>query len=111
MNNIIMQKITIRIGNGINSNIKKEVNVPVIPTCKTCSKRKSACAKNNMVCEQYSLLNEKKKKLGALERILKADSSSIAIHKLTSFYCVDKVQATECYNKWRYDYVRSEKEW
>ena len=111
MNNIIQYKTTIRIGNGINSNIKKEVNVPVIPTCKTCSKRKSPCAKNNMVCEQYSLLNEKKKKLGALERILKADSSSIAIHKLKSFYCIDKVQATECYNKWRYDYVRSDKEW
>ena len=111
MNNIIMQKTTIRIGNGINSNIKKEVNVPVIPTCKTCNKRKSACAKNNKVCEKYSLLNEKKKKLGALERILKADSSSIAIHKLKSFYCIDKVQATECYNKWRYDYVRSVKEW
>ena len=111
MTNIIQYKTTIRIGNGIKSSIKKEVNVPVIPTCKTCNERKSACAKNNMVCEQYSLLNEKKKKLGALERILKADSSSIAIHKLTSFYCVDKVQATECYNKWRYDYVRSEKEW
>ena len=111
MNNIIMQKTTIRIGNGINSNIKKEVNVPVIPTCKTCSKRRSECAKNNIVCEKYSLLNEKKKKLGALERILKADSSSIAIHKLKSFYHIDKVQATECYNKWRYDYVRSVKEW
>ena len=111
MNNIIMQKTTIRIGDGVKSSIKKEVNVPVIPTCKTCSKRRSACAKNNIVCEKYSLLNEKKKKLGALERILKADSSSIAIHKLKSFYCIDKVQATECYNKWRYDYVRSVKEW
>ena len=111
MDNIIMQKTTIRIGNGIKSSIKKEVNVPVIPTCKTCSKRRSECAKNNIVCEQYSLLNEKKKKLGALERILKADSSSFAIHKLKSFYHIDKVQATECYNKWRYDYVRSEKEW
>ena len=57
MNNIIMQKITIRIGNRIKSNIKKEVNVPVIPTCKTCSKRMSACAKNNIACENYSLLN------------------------------------------------------
>ena len=111
MNNIIMQKITICIGDGINSNIKKEVNVPVIPTCKTCSKRRLKCAKNNIVCEKYSLLNEKKKKLGALERILKADSASIAIHKLKSFYHIDKVQAIECYNKWRYDYVRSVKEW
>ena len=111
MNNIIQYKTTIRIGNRINSNIKKEVNVPVIPTCKTCSKRRSACAKNNIVCEKYSLLNEKKKKLGALERILKADSSSNAINKLKSFYHIDKVQAIECYNKWRYDYVRSEKEW
>ena len=40
MNNIIMQKTTIRIGDGINSTIKKEVNVPVIPTCKTCNKLK-----------------------------------------------------------------------
>ena len=111
MNKIIMQKTTICIGDGINSTIKKEVNVPIIPTCKTCNKRKSSCAKNNIVCEKYSLLNEKKKKLGALERILKADSSSIAIHKLKSFYCIDKVQAIECYNKWRYDYVRSDKEW
>lgn len=111
MNNIIMQKTTIRIGNGINSNIKKEVNVPVIPTCKTCSKRRSACAVNNIVCEKYSLLNEKKKKLGALQATLKADTSSNAIHKLKSFYCIDKVQAIECYNKWRYDYVRSAKEW
>ena len=111
MNKIIMQKTTICIGDGINSTIKKEVNETVIQKCKTCSKRRSACAKNNIVCEQYSLLNEKKKKLGALERILKADSSSIAIHKLKSFYCIDKVQAIECYNKWRYDYVRSAKEW
>ena len=111
MNNIIQYKTTIRIGNGINSSTKKEVNVPVIPRCKTCSNRRSACAQNNIVCEKYSLLNEKKKKLGALERILKADSSSNAIHKLKSFYHIDKVQAIECYNKWRYDYVRSEKEW
>ena len=48
MNNIIMQKTTIRIGDGINSTIKKEVNVPIIPTCKTCSKRRSKCAKNNI---------------------------------------------------------------
>ena len=40
MNNIIMQKTTIRIGDGINSTIKKDVNVPVIPTCKTCNKLK-----------------------------------------------------------------------
>lgn len=111
MNNIIQYKITINIGDGINSNIKKEVNVPVIPTCKTCNKRKSSCAKNNIVCEKYSLLNEKKKELGALQRTLKANTPSNAIHKLKSFYHIDKVQATECYNKWRYDYVRSEKEW
>ena len=111
MNNIIMQKTTIRIGDGINSIIKKEVNVPVIPTCKTCSKRRSKCAKNNIVCEKYSLLNEKKKKLGALQTTLKANTPSNAIHKLKSFYHIDKGQATECYNKWRHDYVRSEKEW
>ena len=111
MNNIIQYKTTIRIGNRIKSNIKKEVNVPVIPTCKTCSKRRSACAKNNIVCENYSLLNEKKKKLGALQTTLKADTSSNAINELKSFYHIDKVQAIECYNKWRYDYVRSEKEW
>ena len=111
MNNIIMQKTTIRIGDGINSTIKKEVNVPVIPTCKTCSKRRSSCAKNNIVCEKYSLLNEKKKKLGALQTTLKANTPSNAIHKLKSFYHIDKGQATECYNKWRHDYVRSEKEW
>ena len=107
MNNIIMQKTTIRMGNGI----KKDVNVPVIPSCKTCNKRRSKCAKNNIVCEKYSLLNEKKKKLGALQTTLKANTPSNAIHKLTRFYCIDKVQAIECYNKWRYDYVRSEKEW
>ena len=111
MNNIIMQKTTIRIGNGINSNIKKEVNVPVIPNCKTCNERKSACAKNNIVCEKYSLLNEKKKKLGTLQTTLKANTPSNAINKLKSFYHIDKVQAIECYNKWRYDYVRSVKEW
>ena len=111
MNNIIMQKTTIRIGDGINSTIKKEVNVPVIPTCKTCNKRRSSCAKNNIVCEKYSLLNEKKKKLGALQTTLKANTPSNAINKLKSFYHIDKVQAIECYNKWRYDYVRSEKEW
>ena len=111
MANIIMQKTTIRLGNGINSNIKKEVNVPVIPTCKTCSKRRSSCAKNNIVCENYSLLNEKKKKLGALQTTLKGGNPSNAINKLESFYHIDKVQAIECYNKWRYDYVRSEKEW
>ena len=111
MNNIIQYKIIVRIGNGINSNIKKEVNVPVIPTCKTCSKRNSECAKNNILCESYSLLHEKKKNLGALEKILKGNTSSVAINKLTNFYCIDKVQATEYYNKWRYDYVRSVKEW
>ena len=111
MNNIIMQKTTIRIGDGINSTIKKEVNVPVIPTCKTCSKRRSKCAKNNIVCENYSLLNEKKKKLGVLQTTLKANTPSNAIHKLKSFYHIDNVQAIEYYNKWRYDYVRSEKEW
>ena len=111
MNNIIMQKTTIRIGDGINSTIKKEVNVPIIPTCKTCSKRRSKCAKNNIVCEKYSLLNEKKKKLGALQTTLKANTPSNAINKLKSFYHIDKVQAIECYNKWRYDYVRSDKEW
>lgn len=111
MNNMIQYKTTIRIGNGINSSIKKEVNVPVIPTCKTCSKRKSACAKNNIVCEKYSLLNEMKKKLGALQTTLKANTPSNAINKLKSFYCIDKVQAIECYNKWRYEYVRSDKEW
>ena len=104
---IIQYKTTIRMGNGI----KKEVNVPVIPTCKTCSKRRSKCAKNNIVCEQYSLLNEKKRKLGALQTTLKANTPSNAINKLKSFYHIDKVQAIECYNKWRYDYVRSEKEW
>ena len=108
---IIMQKTTIRIGDGISSTIKKEVNVPVIPTCKTCNKRRSKCAKNNIVCENYSLLNEKKKKLGALQTTLKADTSSNAINKLKSFYQIDKVQAIECYHKWRHDYVRSEKEW
>ena len=56
-------------------------------------------------------LNEKKKKLGTLETTLKANTPSNAIHKLTIFYCIDKVQAIECYNKWRYDYVRSVKEW
>ena len=111
IDNIIMQKTTIRIGDGINSTIKKDVNVPVIPTCKTCNKRRSKCAKNNIVCEKYSLLNEKKKKLGALQTTLKANTPSNAIHKLKSFYCIDKVQAIECYNKWRYDYVRSVKEW
>ena len=111
MNNIIIQKTTIRVCDGIKSTIKKEVNVPIIPTCKTCSKRRAKCAKNNIVCEEYSLLNEKKKKLGALQTTLKADTSSNAINKLKSFYHIDKVQATECYNKWRYDYVRSVKEW
>ena len=111
MNNIIQYKTTIRIGDGINSTIKKEVNVPVIPTCKTCNKRKSSCAKNNIVCETYSLLNEKKKRLGRSQTTWKATTPSNAIHKLTSFYCIDKVQAIECYNKWRYDYVRSVKEW
>ena len=111
MNNIIQYKTTIRIGNGIKSSIKKDVNVPVIPNCKTCSERKSACAKNNKVCEKYSLLNEKKKKLGTLQTTLKANTPSNAINKLKSFYHIDKVQAIECYNKWRYDYVRSEKEW
>lgn len=111
IDNIIMQKTTIRIGDGISSTIKKDVNVPIIPSCKTCSKRRSVCAKNNIVCENYSLLNEKKKKLGALQTTLKADTSSNAINKLSRFYCIDKVQATEYYNKWRYDYVRSEKEW
>ena len=111
MNNIIMQKTTVRIGDGINSTIKKEVNVPVIPTCKTCSKRRLKCAKNNIVCEEYSLLNEKKRKLGALQTTLKADTPSNAISNLKNFYQIDKVQAIECYNKWRYDYVRSEKEW
>ena len=111
MNNIIMQKTTIRIGDGINSTIKKEVNVPIIPTCKTCSKRRLKCAKNNIVCEKYSLINEKKRKLGTLQTTLKADTPSNAINKLKSFYHIDKVQAIECYNKWRYDYVRSVKEW
>ena len=111
MNNIIQYKIIVRVGNRINSNIKKEMNVPVIPTCKTCSKRNSECAKNNILCEGYSLLHEKKKNLGALEKILKGNTSSVAINKLKSFYCIDKVQAAECYNKWRYDYVRSDKEW
>ena len=111
IDNIIMQKTTICIGDGINSTIKKEVNVPVIPTCKTCSKRRLKCAKNNIVCEEYSLLNEKKRKLGALQTTLKADTPSNAISNLKNFYQIDKVQATECYNKWRYDYVRSEKEW
>lgn len=111
IDNIIIQKTTIRIGNGIKSNIKKEVNVPVIPTCKTCNKRRSACAKNNIVCERYSLLNEKEKKLGVLSQILKGQTSSVAINKLKSFYHIDNVQAIECYNKWRYDYVRSVKEW
>ena len=111
MNNIIMQKTTICIGDGINSNTKKEVNVPVIPTCKTCSKRRLKCAKNNIVCEKYSLIHEKKRKLGTLQTTLKANTPSNAINKLESFYCIDKVQAIECYNKWRYDYVRSEKEW
>ena len=111
MNNIIQYKTTIRIGDGINSSIKKEVNVPIIPTCKTCSKRRSKCVKNNIVCENYSLLNEKKKKLGALQTTLKADTPSNAISKLKSFYHIDKVQAIKCYNKWRYDYVRSDKEW
>ena len=111
IDNIIMYKTTIRIGDGINSTIKKEVNVPVIPTCKTCNKRRSACAKNNIVCDKYSLLNEKKKKLGTLQTTLKADTSSNAINNLKSFYRISKGQATECYNKWRYDYVRSVKEW
>ena len=111
MNNMIQYKATIRIGNGIDSSIKKEVTVPVIPTCKTCSKRRSACAKNNIACEKYSLLNEKKKKLGALQTILKVNTPGFAINKLKSFYGIDKVQAIECYNQWRYEYVRSAKEW
>ena len=98
MDNIIMQKTTIRIGNGINSSIKKDVNVPVIPTCKTCNKRKSSCAKNNIVCEKYSLLNEKKKKLGALQTTLKANTPSNAIHKLKSFYHIDCIN----FIKWVY---------
>ena len=111
MDNMIQYKTTIRIGDGISSSIKKEVSVPVIPTCKTCSKRRSACAKNNIVCEKYSLLNEKKKKLGALQTTLKANTPGVAIKNLKDFYCIDKVQATECYNKWRHDYVRRANEW
>ena len=76
IDNIIIQKTTIRVCDGIKSTIKKEVNVPIIPTCKTCSKRRAKCAKNNIVCEKYSLLNEKKKKLGALQTTLKAASSA-----------------------------------
>lgn len=108
---IIEVKTIVRIGGSHGTNITKEVNVPIIPTCKSCKKRYSQCAKENIPCNEYSLLYEKQKKLSRLEKFIKGYTSSFAINEIKKFFHIDKEQATVYYWKWRKNYVRSRGEW